>query len=264
MKLPLHFNANDVNPILYGAKGDTAQVTALQRQYPNPFFGLIKAGNQSNPTLSLQALQARFPQYSTLQLQYMPWGNSSYNSMQISLSKTLRGGLSTRLAFTWAKNLGNINNLTTADSVGEGNANFQNSYARAIERSVSTADIPKRLALFGAYELPFGKGRKFGSAANPLLNALFGGWQSNGIFTIQSGLPLQITSTGQPSYGGTRPDYASLNPNAYTGGAIEGRLGGVSGGPGYLDKTAFRLPTYFEFGDVPRVTDDFRAPDCST
>jgi len=259
VKLPLHFNANDVNPTLFGAKGDINQVTELQRQYPNPFFGLIRAGNQGNPTISLQALEARFPQYSSLQLQYMPWGNSSYNSMQISLSKTLRAGLSTRLAFTWAKNLGNINNLTTADSVGEGNANYQNAYARAIERSVSTADIPKRLALNAIYEVPFGKGRKFGSSASPWLNTLFGGWQANGIFTIQSGLPLQITSTGQPSYGGSRPSYTSLNPHANTDGGIEDRLGGVSGGPGYFDKSAFRLPTYFEFGDVPRVNGDFRA-----
>ena len=28
----------------------------------------------------------------------------------------------------------------------------------------------------------------------------------------------------------------------------------------YLDRSALRLPTYFEFGDVPRVNGEFRAP----
>ena len=36
----------------------------------------------------------------------------------------------------------------------------------------------------GNYELPFGKGRQFGSGMNPWLNAFAGGWQLNGIWTI--------------------------------------------------------------------------------
>jgi hypothetical protein len=260
IKLPIHFSANDVNPILFGAKGDGAAVTALQRQYPNPFVGLIDAGNQRNPTLSLQGLLAAFPQYATLQMQYVPWGNASYNSMQVSYSKSMRSGLSVRLAYTWSKNLGNVNNLITADSVGEGNANYQNSYARQIEKSVSTHDIPQRLAMNGTYEVPFGKGRKYGASANRFLIVLLGGWQANGIFTIQSGLPLQFTATGVPAYGGVRPSYSSTDPHVFTSGSVQDRLGGASGGPGYLDRTAFRLAQSFEFGDVSRANGYFRAP----
>ncbi|HTM49472.1 MAG TPA: carboxypeptidase regulatory-like domain-containing protein [Bryobacteraceae bacterium] len=260
IKLPIHFSANDVNPILFGAKGDAAAVTELQRQYPNPFFGLIEAGNQRNPTLSLQGLLAAFPQYATLQMQYVPWGNASYNSMQVSFSKSMRSGLSVRVAYTWSKNLGNVNNLITADSVGEGNANYQNSYAREIEKSVSTHDIPQRLAMNGTYEVPFGKGRKYGAGANRLLIGLLGGWQANGIFTIQSGLPLQFTATGVPAYGGTRPSYSSTDPQVFTSGSVEDRLGGASGGPGYFDRTAFRLAQSFEFGNVSRANGYFRAP----
>jgi hypothetical protein len=260
VKLPIHFNANDLNPVLFGAKGDQAAITALQRQYPNPFFGLIDAGNQRNPTISLQSLLAAYPQYATMQLQYVPWGNANYNSMQVAFSKSMRAGLAVRVAYTWSKNLGNVNNLITADSVGEGNANYQNSYARQIEKSVATHDIPQRLVMNGTYEVPFGKGRKYGAHAGWLLNGLLGGWQTNGIFTIQSGLPLQFTATGVPAYGGSRPSYSSTNPSAFTGGSTQDRLGGVSGGPGYLDKTAFRLPLSFEFGDVPRANGLLRAP----
>jgi hypothetical protein len=260
IKLPIHFNANDLQTELFGAKGDQAAVSALQRQYPNPFFGLIDAGNQRNSTLSLQGLLAAYPQYATMAIQYVPWGSSSYNSMQVSFSKSMRSGASLRVAYTWSKNLGNVNNLITADSVGEGNANYQNSYARQIEKSVATHDIPQRLATNGTYEVPFGKGRKYGAHANRLVNGLLGGWQANGIFTVQSGLPLQFTATGVPAYGGSRPSYASLDPQAFTGGSMQERLGNVSGGPGYLNAAAFRLPLSFEFGDVPRANGNFRAP----
>jgi hypothetical protein len=180
--------------------------------------------------------------------------------MQVAFWKSMSSGLSVRVAYTWSKNLGNVNNLITADSVGEGNANYQNSYARQIEKSVATHDIPQRLAMNGTYEVPFGKGRKYGANAGFLLNGLLGGWQANGIFTIQSGLPLQFTATGVPAYGGSRPSYSGADPRAFTSGSNDDRLGGVSGGPGYLDRTAFRLPLSFEFGDVPRANGDFRAP----
>jgi hypothetical protein len=253
VKLPINYNANDLNPALYYPVGNAAGVTALQKLYPNPFYGLIHTGTLANANVSLQALNAQFPQYSTLQLQYMPWGISSYNSLQASASRTLRRGLAARAAFTWSKSLGDVNNLTTAGSVGEGNAAYQNSHALGLEKSVSTADIPKRLLINGTYEMPL-------RAANRWVRGVVGGWQTNATFTIQSGLPLQITDTGQASYGGTRPNYSSANPQLYTSGAIGDRLGGISGGPGYLNAAALSLPTYFQLGNVPRVNGQFRAP----
>ena len=259
VKLPIQFNANDLNPALYYPVGDAAGVTALQKQNPNPFYGLIHTGTLANPTVSFQALNATFPQYSTLQEQYLPWGNSSYNALQTSLSKSMRSGLAVRAAFTWSKNLGNANNLITSNST-ELNSNYQNSHIRNIEKSVLTTDIPKHLALNGTYELPYGSGRKFGGNADQWMRLLFGGWQSTGTFSIQSGLPLEITDTGQATDGGSRPSYTSVDPQLYTTGSIGDRLGGISGGPGYLNPAALRLPTYFEFGNVPRVDGEFRAP----
>ena len=40
---------------------------------------------------------------------------------------------------------------------------------------------------------------------------------------------------------------------ALTSGDIESRLGGLSGGTGYLNASAFRQPLSFEFGDMPRL-----------
>ena len=40
-------------------------------------------------------------------------------------------------------------------------------------------DVPQKLALLSTAEIPVGRGRRFGSAMGPVLNQLFGGWQTN-------------------------------------------------------------------------------------
>ncbi len=44
----------------------------------------------------------------------------------------------------------------------------------------------------GLYELPFGQGRKFGSSAGPVLNAIIGDWSFAGIFRWTSGFPFNV------------------------------------------------------------------------
>jgi hypothetical protein len=71
----------------------------------------------------------------------------------------------------------------------------------------------------GVYELPFGKGRRFGGGLSPLANKLLGGWQIDAIFVLQSGLPFTVgQQTGLLSTGtGNRPNRIgsgkSSNPN---------------------------------------------------
>ncbi len=39
------------------------------------------------------------------------------------------------------------------------------------------------------YELPFGRGKQFGSSMNRAADAVVGGWQMNGILTLRTGVP---------------------------------------------------------------------------
>jgi hypothetical protein len=52
---------------------------------------------------------------------------------------------------------------------------------------LNDADIPHRLVVSGIWELPFGRGRKFGSNWNSALDVILGGWQAQGIWNWQSG-----------------------------------------------------------------------------
>jgi hypothetical protein len=55
---------------------------------------------------------------------------------------------------------------------------------------ISDLDVPHRLAVSAIVELPFGKGRKFGSGASGLAQALVGGWQLQGVYTYQAGFAV--------------------------------------------------------------------------
>ena len=43
------------------------------------------------------------------------------------------------------------------------------------------------------WEVPYGKGRKWGSGSNAFVNAILGGWRLTGINTMTSGQPINIT-----------------------------------------------------------------------
>ncbi len=259
VKLPLNFNANALPLQYYGTKGDQSQVAYLTQVVPNPFAGVITTGALAAATVQRQTLLRAFPQFASISEQYLGQASAVYDALQVTLQKRLSHGLSMLAAYTWSRNIGDANNLTTG-FLDVGTPGFQNDFNRRLERSVVATDIPHRLVLSSNYELPFGKGKAFGSDMKPWLNAVLGGWQVNGILTVQSGFPLQFSNSGAPAFAGSRPSYTSTDAATETSGSMESRLGGISGGLGYLNAAAFRVPQSFEFGDVPRLTDRIRTP----
>ena len=49
------------------------------------------------------------------------------------------------------------------------------------------------------YELPYGKGRRFGSNSNKFVDGVLGGWQVAGVIIAQSGSYMTILAPGDPS-----------------------------------------------------------------
>jgi hypothetical protein len=60
------------------------------------------------------------------------------------------------------------------------------------------------------YDLPFGRGRTYGSDWSPVLNLILGGWKLGGIFQARSGLPVTVIDSRLPSAQGDR---GSERPN---------------------------------------------------
>ena len=259
IKLPINANLNALNPIYYGAPGDQAQVANLNALVDNPFFGVISSGTLSTRQVQRNQLLRAYPQFTGFGINFLGVGNSTYHALQVSAQKRLSYGLLATFSYTFSKNIGDVNMLTTSFFDAGQNPGYQNEFNRALDRSVLGSDFPQRVVFSAVYDLPFGKGHRIGGGAPGWVNMLIGGWQTNGIYTYQSGQPLNFGVSGAPAYAGNRASYTGA-AEAQTSGSISDRLGGVSGGPGYLNAAAFRVPQSFEFGDTPRLDSRNRGP----
>jgi hypothetical protein len=134
-------------------------------------------------------------------------GTSSYNSLQAQYERRFRHGLQFTGAFTWSK--------TLDDSCGGLDACSPQAFNNfSIERGLSNQDVPYRLVLSTLYELPFGRGKRWGSDWSRPLEFIVGGWQINGIYQRQGGQPFSVTVDGNPN--GARADLTG-KPTVHTG-----------------------------------------------
>jgi hypothetical protein len=130
-------------------------------------------------------------------------GVANYHSLQITAERRFARGLAWLGAYTWSHS---IDNVPTQQGGGSEGPVPQDIRYRFLDRGSSSFDIRHRTSQSVIYDLPFGKGRLFG-ISNPVGNAIVGGWQVNGILTLQSGLPFTPTlATSVSNAGASRPD----------------------------------------------------------
>ena len=65
-----------------------------------------------------------------------------------------------------------------------------------LERSLSEWDIPQVFQVAYLWQLPFGRGKKIGTTWNPVVNAILGGWQTNGMWRFDNGQPIALGDRG--------------------------------------------------------------------
>src|SRR4029078_4652576 len=119
--------------------------------------------------------------------------NSKYHSLQAKANKRFANGLSFLAAFTWSHAMAESSN----DQVDENtDADTDETGLIKVRRIWSNADfdVRKRFSFSGTYELPFGRGRRFGKAWNGFAEAFLGGWRLNTIVTVQDGYPFSVRS----------------------------------------------------------------------
>ena len=89
-------------------------------------------------------------------------------------------GFSYQLSWVWARDIGDL----------ERGESPENAFDRKREKSV-WLDIPThRITSNFVYQLPFGRGKKFLTNAGSVASRVVGGWQLNGVYTYQSGAPI--------------------------------------------------------------------------
>ena len=109
--------------------------------------------------------------------------NANYQSLQIEVNHRLRGGVQSTSTYTFAKNLasnaGYANTSLSGENSGARTLDF---YNLKHEYGQVAATPASRWVSSAVWNLPFGRGRQFGSRWNRFVDAIAGGWQLNNIF----------------------------------------------------------------------------------
>ena len=186
-------------------------------QIPNPFEGLLpNSPDLSGPTIPRWKLYVPYPQYSSgtasgISSSFVPWANSIYNAAQLRIDKRFSGGLQFLFSYTFQKSIDDSSLGSSGYSFLTGGSTTSESSARdpnnlRLDRSLSVFSIPQIAQLSFVYQLPFGT-----STCSGWTGALLGGWQVNGIYRVDNGLPMQLflcggCSVSLPTYGNQYPD----------------------------------------------------------
>jgi len=166
--------------------------TALTAAVANPFFGLpasVMPGQlRGQRTVPLSTLLRPFPHYGDLSETFMPGVNNRYKAIQLRVQRRFANGYS----IIWGYN---YNREST-----EGFFNAPDEYANKLS-FIPAASPRHRMTLGTTWELPFGRGKKFGSGMHPVLNHIVGGWSTSHIFVWNTGAFLrfgQLDVSGDP------------------------------------------------------------------
>lgn len=165
---------------------------------------------------------------------------SNYESMTVIFRQRLSHGLTLNANYTWS------HTLDISDNSNGGGTPLQPYWWKA-DYGNANWDIRQRFVASFVYSIPFFR------TANPVLKGAFAGWQSNGIVTIQTGTPFNVstgTDTANTASNGTyRPDLVHA-PSDSCG---RGHLVGCIDASAYTIADLFpATPTNYAYGNEGR------------
>jgi hypothetical protein len=133
-----------------------------------------------------------YPKYSYMQ-EVNNIGNGSYNALLVKFQRQFTNGLSILANYTWQKSLSDA----TEGSIGTLN---QNKSCFRCDWGPTTSNVPQSLVVSAVWEIPVGRGRHFGTAMNPVVDGVVGGWSLNAITTMQKGFPFWISAPNNTNW----------------------------------------------------------------
>jgi hypothetical protein len=193
--------------------------------------------NQARANLTGQNLtiQQRRPIQTFGEIQ-QSWGGgfSNYNGLQTKLEKRFASGLYLLNSFTWSHSIDNAPGHLEVFNGDNSRVNFRNV---ASERGAGAYNQPVNNTSTVVFDLPYGKGRKFGSSAPAIADAVIGGWRLTLINTMTSGQAINIYYSPTTQFSVGNP---TLRPNV-TGGIYPS--GDQQTYMNFFDKTNITQPT---------------------
>ncbi|MET0753742.1 MAG: carboxypeptidase-like regulatory domain-containing protein, partial [Pyrinomonadaceae bacterium] len=215
----------------------TAVNTFLNANVSNPLRGLIpdttSAFNAN--TIARRRLLTPYPQFGNIAVTDYN-GKSTYQAFELQLVKRFTQGLSLNGSYTFSREHQRTQYLNPQDT--------------ELTSIVSPTERPHRITFSGIYELPIGRNRWIGKEWNSWADAIFGGWQVQGVYEWQSGEPLQFGNV-----------YYSGDPEA-----LENLLGkkDLQGRRYGIDIPAFDTQGFFINGVAPAFANNYTSSSANT
>ena len=208
--------------------------------------------------------------------------NSHYNGLQTNYEHRFSQGLYALANFTWASCLTDAVDVLNNTALLSYRAAYLPGFGLHGDFGRCEFDTNKVLHVSGTYELPVGRNREFLSHEGRVMDAIIGGWDTNGILTLQDGqpgtVPCPITTTSGFGWNadklpGQNPDSGPhnvnqwLNPAAYTNPPVATTIGQsdyspLGGGPSDFRGPGFHRLDFSLFKQFPvteRVRIEFRS-----
>lgn len=248
---------NHLGPQIEGYSLD--QINNLTNMVDNPFYGIITDPNSvlSAPQIQELNLELPYPQFpGGVTTDAWPIANSTYHSLQLTAEKRYSNGLQFLASYVWSKSIDD-------SSVPDDNTTWLGSFTSLqdpnkpwLERSLSTFDIPSVFQFSYTWDIPVGHGRAFFNQMPGVLEAIIGGWRTNGVWRVADGRPLAFSTydgTSLPTYGAQRPNIVGKLKR--TRGKDSDWINSYIANP-----DALQLPPVYTLGDAPRATGAVRSP----
>lgn len=150
--------------------------------------------------------------------------NMNYNGLQAQFRQRTHEGLEFTVNYTYSKNLSDSGGPIGVNDTNASSGYPQNSYCLKCEYGPTGNDTRQMFNWTARYELPFGRGRKFMSGTNPILDEAFGGWVVSANSVLLSGFANTIIASGSANVGTA----GSLRANHYRHMVVKNRKYGYA------------------------------------
>lgn len=117
-------------------------------------------------------------------------GYSNYNAANVKLERR-SSSLALVAVYTYSKSL---DDKSAAAGVGGTNAfaGHMDEHNTRLDYGRSDFDVPHRFVTSAVYQLPFGRGKRYGNTMSKAADLALGGWQLTGITTFQKGFAFSV------------------------------------------------------------------------
>ena len=116
---------------------------------------------------------------------------SNYNAMNVK-AEHRQGSTTVTSIYTWAKSMDEHSAAAGAGNAQSGWQGYLDNHNPARDYGRSDFNVGQRFVTSFTYDLPVGRGKKFGGNMNKAVNLVIGGWRTSGIATVQQGFPITV------------------------------------------------------------------------